>query len=189
LRALNILELKSRDQAQDALRELKRLNLLLSGAVANRDADLSLLIIEHQVKRAKVDEAHGPLIQTLSIDITQVNARLEVWARENREQEFGEETTLHLDAGVLRFRKGNRALHLMSGWTWKRVVSAMVRARAWKKYLRLRPEPNARLILEDSQAVTTDAQKTKPPKLAAARLRVVGLRVLQEENFQIEFSE
>lgn len=182
------MEIKSRAQAQDALRELRRLNLLLAGAVANRDADLSFLITQHMVKRAKVDEQHGPLIQTLSMDITQNQERLEVWARENREQEFAGEQSLALNAGVLRFRKGNRALCLVSGWTWKRVVSAM-RGAPWKKYLRLRPEPNARLILEDSQAIATDAQKTKPPKLAAARLRAVGLRVLQEESFQIEFAE
>jgi len=55
----------------------------------------------------------------------------------------------------------------------------------WKRYLRFKPEINKRLILEDSQAKTKDAAKSAPAKLTAEKLASVGLRVVQEESFDI----
>lgn len=137
---------------------------LLGCSVAAQNADI-----------LKAQEKHQALINKLSADVAGHEAALKEWAEANR-TEFGEAQSLEFPNGWLRFRMGKRALDLRAGWTWKEVLAAMTGP--WKKYLRPKVEPDKVALLKAS-----DGDK---PVLTSAQLTQIGLKVVQEESFEVE---
>jgi len=176
--------LHSRTEVSNCLRELAQLQALLGCAASEQEASIQKLLAGHQAAVAKIQEKHQPLITKLSGDISERKTALEAWAKENRPVTGTDK--FEFDSGVLSFRKHPRSVDLVQGFTWPGVLKRLVAAmKVWKRYVRMKPELNKRLILEDSQPKTRDGAKSSPPKLKADKLASVGLRVVQEESFDI----
>jgi phage host-nuclease inhibitor protein Gam len=158
------LVITSRKEAETAVKKGAQLTALLGVSVAGRDADV-----------LAVQNKHAKLIDKLSGDVTRIKEGLATWAKENR-SEFAGSQSLEFPQGELVFRMGQRALELKPGWNWKKVLASM---RSWKKYLRPKVEINKVDLLRDSAG--------EKPILTSARLAKIGVKVVQEESFEVEF--
>jgi hypothetical protein len=163
------------------LQQMIQLTGLLNSVVAERDA----AVVAEQGKRQE-------LISDVTAELAERRAALEAWAGQNRAA-FGDGNTiedipqsLELNHGILRFRKGNRALEVLAGWNWKRVLDRLVRKIAGllnklvqaAPYLRIKTEIDKRRILSESAG--------EAPKLTPAKLRALGVKVVRDEKFSIE---
>jgi phage host-nuclease inhibitor protein Gam len=158
------MEVKSREEAAAAVKRGADLCALLGVAIARQNKEV-----------LAVQQKHAPSIDNYSSEISNIKAALQSWAESNR-SEFGGVQSLEFPAGVLAFHQGQRGLETLPRWTWKKVLAAMKR---WKKYLRPKVEIDKRKVLADSAG--------ENPKLTAKRLAAVGMKVVQEESFNVEF--
>jgi phage host-nuclease inhibitor protein Gam len=160
----------SREQAVAHLKQIAHLTGLLGCAAAMRDQDV-----------LAAQKRHSGVIEALAKDIKEREALLEQWARENRAQEFGESQTLQLPDGKLCFRKGQRKLELLEGWTWQSTLEKLCSfdvASQWAEYVRREPQIDAERLLADT--------KGEMPRLAPARLGTIGLQIVRGEKFHVE---
>jgi phage host-nuclease inhibitor protein Gam len=163
-----VVPIRSRAEAAELVQQMAHWTAMLGIAAAAQNADIQ-----------KAREKHQSTLDHLSAEITKARERLKFWAEENRE-EFGEAKSLEFPHGSLQFRTGQRKLVLLSRWDWEDVLKSLLATPAtsqWREYVRNTPEVNKRRLLD----VTKDGGK-----LPEARLREIGLRVVREENFEVE---
>lgn len=163
--------------------------------LALKSADLERRTLEiNHLQKLVIPGALLERIQALTEKLEGARSAIAIWAEKSRETEWPEKSqTLELEAGYLSFNKGQRSVELLAEWArkkspWKLVAQAMRKVKGLKKYVRLTPAVNKKLILEATSGAKDDSDgpATKTPKLTAEQLRVVGLRVAQEETFSID---
>lgn len=162
-------------------------------ALKSADLERRTLEIRH-LQKLVIPGALLERIQALSDKLEGSRSAIALWAEQNRESEWPEKSqTLELEAGFLSFRKGQRSVELLAEWArkknpWKLVAQAMRKVKGLKKYVRLTPAVNKKLILEATSGAKDDSDgpATKTPKLTAEQLRPVGIRIAQEETFSID---
>jgi phage host-nuclease inhibitor protein Gam len=162
---------KSRADADKALAEMIHFNRLLASAVAERDAAIQAVETQHHAQ-----------IESLTGKVDARRAAVEAWARKHRAKEFGKQQSLELANGTMAFRVGQRSLELLKGWTWKECLAKLTGK--WKQYVRLKPEVNKALLLND-----TKPDAPLKSALDAKRLKEIGLAISQDENFDVTLRE
>ncbi len=115
-------------------------------------------------------------ISSLEEDAKRLEASLETWAEENREDYFqGESKTLDLHAGTISFRMGTPALVLLEGWKTNDVVDELKKADAAIKKAGIKqPDPTL-----DKTAIK---KLYDQGKIDDKTLRSLGLAIKQEES-------
>jgi phage host-nuclease inhibitor protein Gam len=108
--------------------------------------------------------------QNKALDQKMEHAR--VWSEANP-GEFGAARSIETMHGAVGWRTGQPALKTLPGWTFDRVLQTLKTAGALG-YVRVKEEVHKQNLLSDRDA------------LGAERLRELGLRVVQEENFFVE---
>lgn len=182
-------EIRTRAEAERALSIMRDTDLALKSA----DLERRILEITH-LQKLVIPAPLLERIQALTEKLEGSRSCIASWAEKNREIEWPEKSqTLELGAGYLSFHKGQRSVELLAEWArkknpWNLVAQAMRKVKGLKKYLRLTPAVNKKLILEATSGAKDDSDgpHTKTPKLTAEQLRVVGIRVAQEESFRID---
>lgn len=137
-------------------------------------------------------------------------ARLELqgWAERNRALFQGKQSLELVEGAALCFRRGQRCVALREDfklqtpnsrkaastkeqkWSFGKALGLMLQnLRRWRGYIRRKPELDREKILAATAATDMATGKARKPKLTEERLAEVGLKVVQEENFSIEFSQ
>ena len=172
-------EIRTRDEAEAAVAMVAALTLQQIDETNQQNAKL-LVAREHDQK-----------IKDLGERIAEHQARLEAWARTNRE-ELGlggeENKSLNLRQGTVGFRWGNPKLVCGKGWDWDKVTTALsgeglaaALAKIFtglRKYLRVKIEVDRQALLA--------AAKPSMGELSKGELRKLGLAVEREESFYVE---
>jgi len=164
--------LKTKEEAAEALKQYAHKTALMGATVAARNK--AALEAEQKLK-----DKYQPVILTLSNELTEIERKLEAWAKANRDV-FGKEQSLEFSYGFLKFRLGQRKLVMLARWTEEKVLKALLAfpvTSQWQEYIRREPEINKRKLLEETK---------EGGKLPEAKLREIGLRVDREEKFTIE---
>lgn len=167
--------LRTRQEAAAAVKTHAHLTAQLGVLIATRDQATA----ELNKKLNDLLGKHQPAIDSTSQQITAIESLLEIWAKKNRKT-FGKTRSLEFSHGFLRFRTGQRQLTLLARWTWEKTLQALKSypvTSQWREYVRVKEEVNkSKLLME-----TKDGGK-----LPEVKLREIGLRVLQDESFEIE---
>ena len=128
-----------------------------------------------------VQNRHAHLISQLAADIHAREELLQEWAEANRAKEFGESQTLKLPDGKLFFRKGQRRLELLKGWTKELTLEKLCSfdvTSQWAEYVKREPQIDEQRLLADTAG--------EMPRLAPARLQTIGLTIVRAERFHVE---
>jgi hypothetical protein len=161
----------TRADAEKAVRRGARVAAMRAGAEAARDI---AVVRAGATNKDRIDE--------LTAEENGIRAAVAEWAKENRE-EFAGKQELALDAGVLAFRVGNRRVEILEGWTIQTVIACMIRAgrvlAGWRSWVKISFDLDKRKILSDSAG--------ENPKLTAKLLESAGLKITQDETFDLEF--
>jgi len=163
-------QIQNAAEAEKAVAKHARLTVLFTLACAEQSKALR-----------EVMEKHGPLIAGLSKQISEVTEQLEGWATANRRSAFGERQSCEFPNGTLKFRHGNEKLDLYYGWTWDKSLEKVLEfgpSSQWNEFVRREPSLNLQKILAQA--------KGKEALLSAARLKMIGLKVVRGEKFSIE---
>lgn len=123
-------------------------------------------------------EKAQPLIGELNGRIAAREAALEAWA-DRAKGEFGDKRSVEMRHGVIGYRKGQRALGLLSRWTWAKVLELLQKTR--KLYVREKFEVNREQILIDS--------KGDKPVLSKEELSEMGVKIMEGDNFYIDLKQ
>lgn len=155
--------IKTRQQAEDVLGEIRDLKLVLTAEE-----------IEREARRKDIDDEFGERITTLSDEIDEKSERLMVWAEANPDV-FGKNRSLVMVHGELGWRKNPPSLVKKVRTAWKKMVD-VVRQKLGKDYIRENPEVDKEKIKAAYKAgVLTEAQ-----------LRSADLAVEQQDDFFVE---
>ena len=96
------------------------------------------------------------------------------WSTAN-EAEFGKRKSLVMTHGTVGFRTGNPKLKPISKFTWTKVLETIQRSATFAaSYIRSKAEVDREKLLADRDDLGADG------------LRVLGLKVVQEESFFVE---
>jgi len=96
------------------------------------------------------------------------------WSAAN-EVEFGNRKSLVMTHGTVGFRTGNPRLKPITKFTWAKVLETIQRSATFaSSYVRTKAEVDREKLLADRD------------ELGADGLRVLGLKVVQEESFFVE---
>lgn len=153
--------IKSRAQLDEAMSEIRELTL-------SRNAHA----LELERRKKLADEQCGPAIELANVAIDRLTESVRAWAEANP-AEFGKFKSLDTTHGTLGFRTGTPKLKTIAGWTWDRVLEGL-RALKRTAFIRTKEEVNKDAIIEARD------------RLLDGGLRVMGIRVVQEETFFIE---
>jgi hypothetical protein len=163
-------ELKSRSEAEAALKEVAHMMGLLGCAMSLRDQEMLEVQARHQL-----------VIEQLTRDIADKKVLLEAWSRKNRQAEFGDSKTLKLPNGDVFFRLGQRRLIYLPDWTEQLTLAKILSFEPdsqWHEYIRREPVLDKRKLLVDTNGPT--------PRLGPNRLKTIGLEVTRDERFDWE---
>jgi phage host-nuclease inhibitor protein Gam len=169
-----LLPIKSREQAGEVIAGNARLVALLKKTLALRDQRL-----------IEVREDYKESIENLQRSIDNGEARLRAWADENRAEEFGDSQFTEFTAGTLKYRMGPSKLALRAGATWEKALQKLLAfgpVSMWAQYIRKEPEIDKRKLLEH-----TKEEKPGTAKLPPAQLEKIGLKIVRDEFFQIDY--
>lgn len=162
------MELKTKHAAEQAVKRGAELSALLGAATANLNQEL-----------VDVQKKHGKTIAQYSLEISTIKTDLEAWSKANRKAEFADKQSVEFPCGVLTYRVGNRRLETLPRWTWKRVLAAVRLVKSLSRYLRVK-------VTLDKEKILADTAGDKP-KLKLDRIAKVGMKVCQDETFDVEF--
>lgn len=155
--------IETRTEAEALVREIVQLIL----ARKKQEADMDLAI-------TKVREGYEKIMAVADQQITEKSAIARAWA-EAHPSEFKGLKTLEMVHGYVGWRTGQHQLKLLSGWTWKKVLTAMQDARkVWGLWIRQVDEVNREKIIADRASMSSDA------------LRSIGCKLVQDESFFID---
>ncbi|MHB8520702.1 MAG: host-nuclease inhibitor Gam family protein [Limisphaerales bacterium] len=136
------------------------------------DRDEVQLELDAALKHAR-DLFEGRL-SALNRTLVERTERARCWAEANP-SEFGKFKSLELTHGTVGWRVGQPQLKTLTGWTWDRVLDNLkTLAGLCLGYVRLKEEVNKAQIITDRDL------------LGAEQLRMMGVRVVQEESFFVE---
>lgn len=154
--------IRSRPEAEAAVREIAAMKLEEAKASAEMDTEMRLVEEKYAGHLSKLREA-------METKIEQVRA----WADANPE-EFRERRSVELPDAVFGWRLGQPTIKTVSGWTWEAVLQGMLANPLWSEYIRTKQEVNKLRLLADRVALGEEV------------LGGAGLRVAQEESFFVE---
>lgn len=149
----------SRASAERILGEIAADTHFVNKTRAILDARITEIRQEYE---GQIDQAKTTIEQKSSLQ--------QQWAEANPE-EFAGKKSIEFIHGWLGFRTGTPKLKTLSGWTWDRVLSVVVKA-----FIRSTPEVDKQAMLNAYAAGEIDD----------ASLRSVGVKVIQEESFFVE---
>lgn len=95
------------------------------------------------------------------------------WA-EAHPDEFGKLRSIDMLHGVIGWRTNTPSLKTLAGWTWDRVLEKLESLKNLAQYVRTKKEVNKQAIIADRDGIGPEM------------LGVIGLRVVQEEEFYVE---
>ena len=158
---LNAPALKSRAQAEDVLRQISELTLSRNQAQLDMDAEIT-----------RIREQYKTVLSEANRELEQKTELVRAWAEANLSEFKGKSLdTVH---AVIGWRTGQPALKTLSGWTWDRVMEKIKGLPNLLQYIRTKEEVNKQALLADREGFGADG------------LRLIGLKVLQEESFYVE---
>ena len=106
--------------------------------------------------------------------------KLEAWAKANPTEFPKNKKSLVLLAGTIGFRKDTPSLVLLNrSFTWGKIAATLIKNK-WRKFTRVKVEVDKDAILARSGTLE------KPTKFQLETLPVLGLKIVQDENFFIE---
>ncbi len=155
--------IKTRTQAEDALREIAELTIARNAATGEMDARLVAVRSEFE-----------PGLTSIEARLEEKTELLKNWAEANP-GEFKEGLkSLSLTHGSLGWRTGLPSLKTLRGWTFDRVLEKIKGAAGLLKYIRTKEEVNKQGLINDRDILGPDG------------LRSIGVEVKQEESFFVE---
>jgi phage host-nuclease inhibitor protein Gam len=161
--------IRTRDQANSALKQIALLESALAVAVGKMNAGVAV-----------IKSKFNPEINRLGEEIAQHRAQLGAWAEEFRAKEFGESKTLKLQFGALQFRKSPPRLETLSGWDWEKCLNYL--SLFSPKYVIRKPQI-------DKEGIMRDANEREGPGTATLSrefLREAGLKIVHDETLGIK---
>lgn len=154
----------SREEAERLVAEITDLTIKRTQLSADMDAEITAIRSRYETTLGNTDAR-----------IDSLTDQVRDWALANPE-EFGKKKSLEMTHGVIGFRTGMPKLKTLSGFTFARVLHQL-RVVAWgAAFIRIKEEPDKEALLS--------AYATK--NISAAELRLVGVRVDQDETFFVE---
>jgi phage host-nuclease inhibitor protein Gam len=153
--------LKSRDQVETVLREIAQVTLKRNQAQLKMDELITNI-------RTQYEELIGDCTTHLESQTELIRA----WAEANPSEFKGKSADfVHAQIG---WRTGQPTLKTLAGWTWDRVLEKLKGLPNLLQYIRIKEEVNKQSIIGDREGFGPDG------------LRLIGVRVVQEESFFIE---
>lgn len=148
---------------------------------------LALIATNKRIIAARMDKELLAVQEKYSGQLTECDAvmqiearKLEAWATDHPEEFPKGKKSIALLAGTLGFRKDTPSLVLLNrSFTWAKVL-ASVAARRWRKFARVKVEVDKDAILARSGTLE------KPTKFQRETLPLLGLKIVQAENFFVE---
>lgn len=141
------------------------------GRIAELGREVDMINIE---MNAEIDEAKRnaeSLAEPYKQEVSELNEALVRYATFNRDELFKKKKSLQLTFGSIGFRSST-SLKLLSKWTWKKVLQTL-HDLSMNTCIRNKPE------------VDREALKI----LSEDKLKAVGCRIVQEDQFFYELSE
>ncbi len=154
----------SRDEAERIVSRITELTIKRNELTAEMDAEIAAARSRYETTLSNTDAR---------IDL--LTEQVRDWALANPE-EFGKKKSLEFAQGVIGFRTGMPKLKTLSGFTFARVLNQL-REVAWgAAFIRIKEEPDKEAMIS---AYTSE-------NISERELRLIGVRVDQEETFYVE---
>lgn len=154
--------LETRADAQRAVSELQALEIERDGVINRMEARI-----------ADIRDEYAERLDGLNADIAAETKMIHAWIKKNKKDFDGPPRSIEFPAGTVGFRKGQKKLKTLSGWTWDRVLEACKRYEM-DEYLK-------RLVTLDREALLRDAILEDDPT-PAATLKQIGVKVHQDDK-------
>ena len=156
---------------QNVIETREDLEAAIGRIAANQSARNGLLAnLEEEINNIRA--VYEPRITAYGAKIAEDFDAAQIWAEENAEV-FASKKSLDCMHGTIGFRTGQPRLKLLAGRTWGRVLELLALNRL-TDYIREKQEPDKERLLADRQTLTDE------------RLKLVGLKVVQDETFFVD---
>ena len=153
--------LRTRTEAEAAVREITERTILRNQLTLQMDAKITEIKEHYEARFAELDQ-----------ELRERTDLVRSWAEDNQ-SEFAGLKSLAMTHGVVGWRTGQPTLKTLSGWTWDRVLERLKTA-LMAGYVRKKEEVNKAELLADREILGQEG------------LRLIGVRVAQEESFFVE---
>jgi phage host-nuclease inhibitor protein Gam len=148
---------------------------------------LALIATNKRIIAGRMDKEILAVQEKYSGQLTKCDAviaieaqKLEAWANAHPEEFPKNKKSIELLAGTIGFRKDTPSLVLLNrSFTWAKVALAVTKNK-WRKFARVKIEVDKNAILSRSGTLE------KPTKFQRETLPVLGLKIVQAENFFVE---
>jgi phage host-nuclease inhibitor protein Gam len=151
---------------------------MLNSLAASVNAQRALLA-ERDAKVLAIQNEYAAGLAVLSDAVNIKTEALHAWAMANPDEFPKGRKSLEMGSGLVGFRTGTPKLALASrAFTWAKVLD-LVRAKKWRKFLRVAVEVNKDAILARCGTV-------EKPLPLQRKLGQLGLKLVQEESFYVE---
>lgn len=155
--------LATKEDAARVVREIVQLQLDQEAAIVARDKAV-----------LEIAESHNTGIDKFGTDIAERMAQIQQWATTHPEEFPAGARSIKLDGHTVGWNLGNFATQTLQGWTWPKVLKALMltRKRIREKYTRVVVQPN-------KEAMIADRRRAK-------LLATFGVEIIQGETFYLE---
>lgn len=151
--------IKTKEEMERLVGEIRELTIRRDAQTLQRDQERAALDEKYESPLAEIGE---------QLDAKMVLAQ--DWAEHNP-AEFGTRKSIDFINGQVGFRTGQPKLVKLSGWTWERILEAVVRV--LPDYVRVKQEVDRERLIADRDTLTPV-------------LKEVGVKVDQDESFFVE---
>ena len=156
-------DIRSREEMERLVGEIAALKNQQTQAQAEIDARILRIREEREVELSALAEQLD--------EKTEMSLR---WAAANS-AEFGARKSIVMTHGTVGFRTGNPKLKPVTKFTWAKVLETIQRSATFaRSYIRTKPEVDREKLLADRDDLGVDG------------LKLLGLKVVQEESFFVE---
>ena len=159
---INIPAIRSRAEMETLVGNICALKIQEQTAKSDMDAELKAVRDDYQDDMAAISDA---------VNLAMTAAQ--TWAEANL-GEFGKLKSLDMTHGLVGFRTGQPQPKTISGWTWDRVLEKLKGIPLMAGYIRTKEEVNKQALVSDRE------------KIGEVDLRMVGVRIVQDEAFYVE---
>ncbi|MDU1892734.1 MAG: host-nuclease inhibitor Gam family protein [Dysgonomonas sp.] len=140
---------------------------------ATSDARIVEINADMDVQFTKIREKYQSELAQLEADKSKAFETIQVYATENKDALFSKKKSIETVHGVYGFRTGTPKLKTLKGFTWSSVTTLL--EKLMPSYVRKVVEPAKDKLLADREK-----------KGIAAKMKEVGIEVVQDETFYIE---